>query len=39
MYPLLLSAFGIIVCIFVSFYGVYVKKVSDINKIESTLKE
>lgn len=39
MYPLLLSAFGILVCILVSFYGIYIKKVSDINKIESSLKE
>ena len=27
MFPLLLSAFGILVCIVVSFYGVYIKKV------------
>ena len=39
MFPLLLSAFGIILCIITSFYGIYIKKVSDIRKIESSLKE
>ena len=38
MYPLMVSAFGIGICILVSAYAVYINKVNHINKIESTLK-
>lgn len=38
MYPLMVSAFGIGICILVSAYAVYISKVNHINKIESTLK-
>lgn len=38
MYPLMVSAFGIGVCILVSGYAVFIQKVNHINKIESTLK-
>jgi inorganic pyrophosphatase len=38
MYPLMVSAFGIGICILVSAYAVYISKVNHVNKIESTLK-
>ncbi|CAK68267.1 unnamed protein product (macronuclear) [Paramecium tetraurelia] len=38
MYPLVVSAFGIIICIAVSGYAVFIQKVTHINKIESSLK-
>lgn len=37
-YPLMVSAFGIVCCIIVSFYGVYIKKVEQESEIESSLK-
>ncbi|CAD8123197.1 unnamed protein product [Paramecium sonneborni] len=38
MYPLMVSAFGIGICILVSGYAVFIQKVTDIHKIESSLK-
>ena len=38
MYPLLVSAFGIIACLLTSIVAIYVTKVNIIEKIESTLK-
>lgn len=38
MYPLVVSAAGILCCIIVSYYGVYINKVTQESDIESSLK-
>lgn len=38
MYPLLSSAFSIVICISVSYIGIYVTKVQIIQQIERVLK-
>lgn len=38
MYPLLVSAFGILACLITSIVAIYITKVHEIEKIESTLK-
>ncbi|KAL4478399.1 hypothetical protein ABPG74_006634 [Tetrahymena malaccensis] len=39
LFPLIVSAFGILCCIIVSFYGVYINKVEQESDIESSLKK
>ncbi|KAL4475816.1 hypothetical protein ABPG72_011377 [Tetrahymena utriculariae] len=39
LYPLMVSALGILCCIIVSFYGVYINKVEQESDIESSLKK
>jgi inorganic pyrophosphatase len=38
LFPLLISAFGIIVCIITSFFATNLTKVDQVEKIEATLK-
>jgi len=38
LYPLMISAVGIIACFFTSIYGIYFYKVDEISKIEKALK-
>lgn len=39
LFPLVISAFGIIVCIFTSFVATSLTKVDMVDKIEATLKK
>ena len=38
LYPLMISAVGIVACFFTSIYGLYFYKVDDVSKIEKALK-
>ena len=38
LFPLLISAAGIIACFFTSIYGIYIHRVDEVEKIESALK-
>ena len=38
MFPLMISAAGIVACFFTSIYGIYIYKVDNIDKIEKALK-
>lgn len=38
LYPLMISAVGIIACFFTSIYGIYFYKVDEVTKIEKALK-